>query len=217
MLENRGLDRGSYIWGRSVHNTRIERLWFDVTQGFGKKWYHFFLDLEYNHGLDSSNDTQIWLLHHLFLPCINQDAQEWAETWNNHQITIKGEQERSPHDMFFFSQLQDGVRGIYRRPEPIDYGIDWQVIGDSDLMAHLLHSNPDEWRHNAAGAFDSAPESYSRVDVLPLNCPLTTEQVQILDTGLASRVDINSRNMLLRRTVWDEALIILNSFFAIPT
>ncbi|KAJ6526046.1 hypothetical protein B0H19DRAFT_1042286, partial [Mycena capillaripes] len=30
----------------------IERLWYDVTHGFGKKWKVFFLDLETNHGLN---------------------------------------------------------------------------------------------------------------------------------------------------------------------
>ncbi|KAJ7302577.1 hypothetical protein DFH08DRAFT_722877, partial [Mycena albidolilacea] len=40
------------VFLRSVHNTRIERLWYDVTHGFGKKWKVFFLDLETNHGLN---------------------------------------------------------------------------------------------------------------------------------------------------------------------
>ncbi|KAF7346893.1 hypothetical protein MVEN_01441500 [Mycena venus] len=61
MEENRGVVRGSYIWGesialafdiRSVHNTRIKRLWYDVTHGFGQKWKRFFMDLEVHHGLN---------------------------------------------------------------------------------------------------------------------------------------------------------------------
>ncbi|KAJ7136327.1 hypothetical protein C8R43DRAFT_894051, partial [Mycena crocata] len=44
--------RGDHDDVRSVHNTRIERLWYDVTHGFGKKWKVFFLDLEANHGLN---------------------------------------------------------------------------------------------------------------------------------------------------------------------
>ncbi|KAJ7094476.1 hypothetical protein B0H15DRAFT_737069, partial [Mycena belliarum] len=46
-----GYRRGSYIYGRSVHNTRIERLWLDWTQGVGLKWYDFFMSLEHNYGL----------------------------------------------------------------------------------------------------------------------------------------------------------------------
>ncbi|KAJ7073444.1 hypothetical protein B0H15DRAFT_740062, partial [Mycena belliarum] len=37
---------------RIVHNTRIERMWYDVTHGFGHKWKKFFTDLEVQHGLN---------------------------------------------------------------------------------------------------------------------------------------------------------------------
>ncbi|KAH9918454.1 uncharacterized protein B0H18DRAFT_912789, partial [Fomitopsis serialis] len=36
---------------RSVHNTRVERLWYDFTRGVGQKWKNFFLQLEHNAGL----------------------------------------------------------------------------------------------------------------------------------------------------------------------
>ncbi|KAJ7796811.1 hypothetical protein B0H14DRAFT_2390310, partial [Mycena olivaceomarginata] len=83
---------GQHGW--SVNNTRIERLWYDVTHGFGFKWKKFFFDLEVNHGLNPSIAAHIWLLHHLFLHCIDQDAQEWAEAWNSHNLQIRGERTR---------------------------------------------------------------------------------------------------------------------------
>ncbi|THH10681.1 hypothetical protein EW146_g8295 [Bondarzewia mesenterica] len=71
MEQNRRIGRGSYIWGRSVHNTRIERLWYDITQGFGQKWKNFFLELEHHYGLDPDRPAHIWLLYHLFLATID--------------------------------------------------------------------------------------------------------------------------------------------------
>lgn len=47
------------ISSRSVHNTRIERLWFDVTNGFGYKWKDFFLDLELQCGLNPTFPAHI--------------------------------------------------------------------------------------------------------------------------------------------------------------
>jgi hypothetical protein len=73
---------------RSVHNSRIERLWYDWTQGVGRKWKGFFINLETTEGCNHNNPTHIWLLHHLFLPAINEDANEWVEAWNAHVIQL---------------------------------------------------------------------------------------------------------------------------------
>ena len=64
----------TFLFYRSVHNIRIERLWQDVTRGFGRKWKEFFQQLEVEWGLDPNNDAHIWLLHYLFLEAINEDA-----------------------------------------------------------------------------------------------------------------------------------------------
>lgn len=96
---------------RSVHNTRIERLWYDVTQGFGMKWKTFFMLLETSNELDAHRADHLWLLHYLFLSCVNEDAQEWARTWNNHKMQLSGETNKSPREMMFFGMIERGIRG----------------------------------------------------------------------------------------------------------
>ncbi|KAJ7233488.1 hypothetical protein C8J57DRAFT_1090552 [Mycena rebaudengoi] len=215
----RGEHRGSYIWGRSVHNTRIEHLLYNITHGFGQKWKNFFVDLEVNHGLNPLVLSHIWLLHHLFLDHINADAQEWAEAWNSHNIHIRGERERSPRDMFLFSMVQDGPRGVQHLTEPVDeevddpntYNIDWDEADNPQMMDHLLGENPQEWEDN--NPFSAAPGTLSHVPCDPPNCPFTPEQVAYLVIRLAAAVDVTSRNMAVRHLVWKEAFVICNEFY----
>jgi hypothetical protein len=97
---------------RSVHNVRIERLWVDFTQGVGRKWREFFEDLEMNDGLDLDLPAHIWLLHWLFLEAINTDISEWVDAWNHHKVSLQGEHDKSPRDMYIFGMLEHGPRGI---------------------------------------------------------------------------------------------------------
>ncbi|THV05922.1 hypothetical protein K435DRAFT_816228 [Dendrothele bispora CBS 962.96] len=231
MEQYRGTNRGSYIWGRSVHNTRIERLWYDVTSGFGAKWKNFFLELEVHHHLNPQNSAHIWLLHHLFIDHINQDAQEWAMSWNSHNLRIQGERERSPRDIFFFSILQDGPRGLYspnseqlyvQQPanedpdDLVSYGVDYDTNNDRALMAHHVENNPSELEDNfqPGGQLDPHPSNFSKVDCVPPSCPFTLEEVNLMDSLLSQHVDTSSRNMGVRRLIWDEALQIATELYS---
>lgn len=110
-----------------------------MTAGFGSKWKQFFQDLELHDGLMPDIEAHVWLLHHLFLPSINEDALEWAESWNQHTMTIRGERQRSPLDMFYFGMIEHGVRGFSECQEPVDeqiddptsYGIDWNDLNNN--------------------------------------------------------------------------------------
>lgn len=236
MERTNGPNRGSYIWGRSVgnihismpifslssrsvHNTRIERLWYDVTHGFGQKWKDFFIDLEAEHGLDRHNLAHIWLLHHLFLPSINADAQEFVHSWNNHVMHIRNQRNRSPRDMYMFSLLQDGPRGLHHlqpRDDPLPpediatYGIDWADADNPRYMNHLREHNPDDVGPD--NVFTSAPVTLSHIAVETPHCPLTAIQIAGLDDALARRVDLSSRSMEIRRLVWVEALRLCRYF-----
>ena len=124
-----------------MHNVRIERLWVDVTAQIGETWANFFVALEIHHGLDINNTNHIWLLHYLFLPFINEDLTFFAESWNEHQIQIRGGPNRSPADMFNFDMVANGIRGdlldtMMSHEELEVYGIDWEGLRED----HLLHS-----------------------------------------------------------------------------
>ncbi|KAJ7133871.1 hypothetical protein C8R43DRAFT_1089642 [Mycena crocata] len=222
MEERRGVARGSYIWGRSVHNTRIERLWYDVTHGFGHKWKRFFMDLEVHDGLNPRLPAHIWLLHHLFLYAINCDAQEWAAAWNSHHLQIRGERSRSPRDMYLFSMLQDGPRGLEYRinaaadddealGDPSTYGIDWDVAQDPTLMGHLLDQNPQDWSER--NPFAPGLDTLSHVPCDPPNSPFTAEQIASIDAELAAQIDLSSRSMHIRRLAWQKSMELCNRFY----
>ncbi|KII88043.1 hypothetical protein PLICRDRAFT_112141 [Plicaturopsis crispa FD-325 SS-3] len=218
MEETKGLGRASYIWGRSVHNTRIERLWYDVTAGFGAKWKKFFQDLEANHGLNRSRPGHIWLLHHLFLEQVDQDAKEWASAWNSHRVRFspRDQHPRSPREMFMFGMVQEGPRGIQRFLVPPDealpaedvagYGVDWEVRDDPAYMEHLLANNPHEQEEDNPFSAATTPASLSEVVCDDPRCPLTVGQVNFLNVQLRERFDITTRNMHARRMLWIDAL-----------
>jgi len=91
MILLHGLNRASFMWGSSVFNTHIERLWVEVGRRFVRQWHAFFMRLEQCHLLQRNNTHHCWLLHRLFLDLINEDCQAFCEEWNNHLISGLGE------------------------------------------------------------------------------------------------------------------------------
>jgi len=180
----------------------------------GSKWKSFFQDLEVSRGLDPENTAHIWLLHHLFLPLINQEAIQWANAWNMHKMSLPdGQRSRSPADLRWFSILQSGARGFdATRFEPIEeeldmdqieeYGIDWEAYEDQHIQAHHMEGNPpDHLSHNPFVAY--RPEHFNMVEVEEPNCPLSTPQLAILQQHI---VHLPNSTMTEREIVWIEAL-----------
>ena len=89
MILLHGINRASFMWGSSVFNTRIERLWVEVGKQFARAWRAFFMHLERLHLLNRKNKKQRWLLHYLFLDAINEDCDKFCLEWNAHPITGK--------------------------------------------------------------------------------------------------------------------------------
>ncbi|KAJ8092058.1 hypothetical protein PM082_024298 [Marasmius tenuissimus] len=235
MEESYGVERGSYIWGRSIHNIHIERLWRDVTTGFAHKWREFFKHLEATANLRPDNDAQMWLLHHLFEHAINEEALSWAEAWNNHAVSMRrgGKHERSPHDMFFFGQIQNGFRDMSQfQPGHVDmdtdslaeedlesYGVDWGELDDADLLHHHFEENHEEttleWmetdgvdkEEDGGWRRSRMPRNLSHVVVPVFSCPFSDEEVCMLDEHLAQQHHAFSDDMTDRRSLWVSVLL----------
>jgi hypothetical protein len=220
------------LGSRSVHNIRIERLWFDVTSGFGGKWKRLFQELELWDGLDVNNSSHIWLLHHLFLQSINDDAQDWAGAWNNHVVNIRGRatRSRSPIDMFYFGMLEEGLRGVELSGEDNEdigednfeenlagFGVDWEALDDPQIRNHHDEANVVEGGIDddiAANPFElHEPATFSHVEVEEPNCPFSVEQVQFLDSQLASQGLWGSRSVEAYRLRWITGLEISKRMF----
>ncbi|KAJ7046261.1 hypothetical protein C8F04DRAFT_1206204 [Mycena alexandri] len=121
-----GEGRGSYIWGRSVHNVRTEHLWADITAQTGATWADVFIILELHHVLNINSAYHIWLLHFLFLHQINEQLRFFIEAWNQHQIQIR------------IDLIEAWRTYVMLNAELEVYGVDWEPEGLRD--EHLLES-----------------------------------------------------------------------------
>ncbi|KAJ3820832.1 hypothetical protein F5880DRAFT_1487277 [Lentinula raphanica] len=194
MEHAQGSGRGSYIWGRSVHNVRIERLWVDVSNYITQSWNDYFTLLELEHQLDVDNRNHIWLLQHLFLHAINQSLNFWAAGWNCHRISQRRGDgpARSPEDMWGFDMLAQGVRGdsleqFAMSDEELEvFGVDWEGLQDEVLLRSLRRNYAYEQGSSTWLGQHGPPETLNKVEVEPPSGAMTADETQLMEAALHS-------------------------------
>lgn len=97
------------ITGSSVHNQRIERLWRDVYRCVLSLFYQLFYFLEDTNKLDPTSDVDLFCLHYIYVPKINNALKMFTDGWNSHALTT--EHSMTPSHMFTAGTLMSG-RGL---------------------------------------------------------------------------------------------------------
>ena len=93
--------------GSSTHDERIERMWRDVYRCVGVLYADLFREMEADGRLSCLNEVDLFCLHSVFLPRINDSLKSFVECWNNHPLSTS--ENLTPNQLFIEGALRQNM------------------------------------------------------------------------------------------------------------
>lgn len=115
---------------KALHNQRIERLWRDVFQSVLILYYELFYHYEEIQVLDPSNELDIFCLHFVYLPRINNHLSIWKDGWTRHKLS--SERNQTPMQLYIRGLMENNITDI----------LDRQPEREIEEVSNFLYSEP---------------------------------------------------------------------------
>ena len=190
MVSVRGVGRRSHIAGCSTRNQRIERLWRDVFRCVASTYHALFHAMEAVGVLDPDNEIDLFALHCLYLPRINNSLEEFTKAWNKHPL--RTEQNWSPYKIWANSVIRGEID--HHIPELESFGLDEEgPIVDEQVNTVLVPETLEDLSEETKRIFlqrlyhltSSVGDVDPNVEFLEIRTTLT----ELLETSSESETD----------------------------
>lgn len=97
----------AFLYGKSLHNVRIERLWRDVNGQVSSFFKEIFLNMEEQECLDITANLDMFCLSYVFMPRIKERLKNFVSWWNNRRVRTM--HQRSPNQVWSISMMEQGL------------------------------------------------------------------------------------------------------------